>query len=71
MGMLGEGWFVDTFQNHSDDILYQFVVCRWYAQWSAFAVCFRDVLSPDGIRLIVVGLERPDNTVNALHSHTI
>ena len=38
--------FIDCFQQHSDDLLYQLVIYGWYSQRSEFSVLFRDIRSP-------------------------
>ena len=45
--------FIDTFQNHADGFLHQFVVCRGDTQWpQSFSAFLGNVLPSGGVRLV-------------------
>ena len=72
VGVLGKVGLVNAFEYHSDNLLYQLVLCGLYPQRAFFvAVFLGDVGAPCRIRLVAVVFERGNDFLNTLRAHAV
>ena len=72
VGIIGEGWFIDAFQYHSDDFLHQLVIPGRDPKRTLFtAVFLRNICTPCRFRAVGAVFQRADDALYPRTAHPV
>lgn len=71
VGCVQESWLIDTFQYHTDNLLYQLIVEGRNTEGTLFAVGLGNICPTGRGRLVTEIFQSGNQRVDALHAHTI